>query len=1451
MRLVVAWICAGLCAFSCLTVTAAEKQFRAGAFAIDVTPLELPVIVNGGMTERIIDKVEDRLHARCLVMDDGVSQIAIVIVDNCMMPRELLDDAKRMASAATKIPVENMLIAATHCHSAPSVFGCLGSDVDEKYAKFLPVQIAKGIQQAHANLQPARIGWAVGRDDKNVASRRWLMKPGVPPTNAFSDKKNDRVMMHPGPANKNAVAATGIIDSDVPVLSLQTKEGQPLAVLTNYSMHYVGAPNLSADYFAVVCEKMTEFLKAGEMPKPFVALHSNGTSGDQWLMDYTKPRREFDRFKVGTDVAAAAYEAYQRIFYYDWVPLVMAEKELELGIRQPNAEELAEAQKMCETFKGRKPQTLPEIYAREAVMLSELPAKRNIKLQAMRIGELGIAAIPNEVFSSTGLQIKIESPTPTTFTIELANGAEGYIPPPKQHKLGGYETWRARSACLEVNAEPKIRATVLDLLNQVNEKRADEQPILTPEAPPADAQSKAEVKEEAKEKETKPAVVASPLSPEDALKHFQITKGFQIELVAAEPLIVDPVAFDWGFDGKLWVVEMHDYPNGLGVTGPDEIGPPGGRVKMLEDTNGDGQYDKSTTFADDLAFPNGIMTLPDGSVLVTAAPQILRLKDTNGDGKADEREVLFSGFAEGNQQLRVNGLKWGIDGWIYCANGGVGRGDPNARVKVERTGELIDVGARDFRFSLDFKRLEPQLGMSQFGRNGDDYGNWFGCNNNTPLYHIVHDDAMLRRNPHLIPAATTVFVPQIPKPGPVYAISEKGRFYHASEVGRFTSANSAMIYRDRLLGDEVYGNFFVSEPVHNLVHRELVKRQGVSFTSSRAPQEQQSEFLASTDTWFRPNTIRTGPDGALYISDMYREIVEHPHWIQADKKAGLIFRKGDDRGRIWRVTKQGTTPRKVPHIAKLSTDEIVKLLNSPSGELRDQAQRWLAFNRPADVAVALAKWWETEPKTAAKAQVLWTQQLLGALPVETLTKALADVDPQVRAQAVVIARQRLASDPALMNTLLNLAADPDPAVQLQVAYALRECRADATTGAPTEAFKALLGKPDVDRFVQEAALSSLTPENIGNLPMAALPFPQQLEIAAVALRMKRIDVVEGLLDSTLDLPAQEQQYAKLAAILRLTSQAGLPLDKLLSEMKDSTIKARVTKAFAGARELADAGSYPVEHVAPLLGLGDKREEDVQRLVSFLSANKTPQAQAAAVTQLVSLATPQTADLLAAGWATHTPALRGQILDSLLSREPWTNALLAKLEAGDILASDLDATRRQRLLAHPNAKVKERAAKLLATSGSSDRQQVIAQWSKVTELKGDPVRGKAEFTKRCATCHKWQGEGASVGPDLNTLTDRSPTTLLTSILDPNLAVEPKYQAYAVTTEDGLVLSGMLVEETAASITLADAGGKLIPVARQDIAELRATGKSLMPEGLERDLTLESLADLLALLGNSSN
>ncbi|MHC4206265.1 MAG: hypothetical protein ACYSTT_16565, partial [Planctomycetota bacterium] len=379
------------CAFTSVApaVQSPPKVFRAGAFAIDITPLELPVIVNGGVRERLADKVHDPLHARCLVLDDGTKQLAIAVVDNCIIPRSLADEVKALAAKDTGISSERILISATHTHSAPSVYACLGTDCDEKYAKWLPGKIAEGIHKAQQNLRPARLGWAVGREQMNVHCRRFLMKPGTARSNVYSDKRNDRAQMNPGHNNANAVRPTGPADPDVTILSVQTLDGRPLALLGNYSTHYAGAPALSADYFAVFANEIGRLIGAkGDKPR-FVGIMSNGTSGDANCNDYMRSeRRKYDHVAVGKQVAQAAFEAYKTIEYHNWVPLEMREQKLTLNVRKPSEQEVASAREFMKTFAGRKPRNWEEVYARETIILSKMPATRQLKLQAIRIGSL-------------------------------------------------------------------------------------------------------------------------------------------------------------------------------------------------------------------------------------------------------------------------------------------------------------------------------------------------------------------------------------------------------------------------------------------------------------------------------------------------------------------------------------------------------------------------------------------------------------------------------------------------------------------------------------------------------------------------------------------------------------------------------------------------------------------------------------------------------------------------------------------------------------------------------------------------------------------------------------------------------------------------------------------------------------------------------------------------------
>lgn len=440
---------------------------------MDVTPLTFPISMNGNMQDAPAKKAADPLHARCLVLDDGETRVAFVVVDNCVIRRELMDDAKQRASKLTGIPTERMLISATHAHSCPAVAGVFQSEPIPEYVEFLTERIAAGIKQANDHLAPARVAWGVGRDETQVFNRRWLLKEPTNDKNPFS--LIDKARMNPGFNNPNVTKSVGPVDPEVSFLSVQSSDGRPRAFLANYSLHYVGGTggDLSADYFGAFAERVGQLLKADNSAKPaFVGILSNGTSGDVNNVNFglTMPPKHqpFEKIKlVANSVAMAAVAAHEKAEYHSNLSIAMRETEIELKVRKPSAADVAAAKERLSKAGEFPYKTMPDIYARETLKLTEYLDTVKLKLQAIRIGDLGIVAIPAEVFTEIGLEIKRRSPLKPTFTIALANGWNGYLPTPQQHELAGYETWRARSSYLEVGASPKIVETLLRLLDDV------------------------------------------------------------------------------------------------------------------------------------------------------------------------------------------------------------------------------------------------------------------------------------------------------------------------------------------------------------------------------------------------------------------------------------------------------------------------------------------------------------------------------------------------------------------------------------------------------------------------------------------------------------------------------------------------------------------------------------------------------------------------------------------------------------------------------------------------------------------------------------------------------------------------------------------------------------------------------------------------------------------------
>ena len=452
--------------------------FKAGAATSNITPFLGGGIVGNFEPPPSATHIHDELHERCLVLDDGETKLAFVIVDIIGMNRDLIDEAKRIIYNETNIPVENVLISATHIHSAVSVLGDWGKrriyiydQPFDDYQKFVIHRIADGVRIAINNLEPARIGWGVGSVPQHVFNRRWKMKPGTSMPNPFGGQ--DQVVMNPS-GNPNILEPAGPIDPAVSFISVQSLQGRPIALLGNYSLHYVGGVpigDISADYFAVFADRIQELLKADRQDPPFVGILSNGACGDVNNINFRGTSQKYKTYEkiriVANDVAQEVFRVCQTMQYHDWVRLKAAQEELTLKVRKPDQKMIEYAKMILAKPDTAKPfHRLEKVYAETTLKAQDWPDNINIILQVFRIGELGIAAIPFEPFVEIGLEIKEKSPFKPTFIIELANGSYlSYLPTPEQHKLGGYETWLGTSR-VEIEASRKIVSKLLELFTK-------------------------------------------------------------------------------------------------------------------------------------------------------------------------------------------------------------------------------------------------------------------------------------------------------------------------------------------------------------------------------------------------------------------------------------------------------------------------------------------------------------------------------------------------------------------------------------------------------------------------------------------------------------------------------------------------------------------------------------------------------------------------------------------------------------------------------------------------------------------------------------------------------------------------------------------------------------------------------------------------------------------------
>ncbi|MBI5691602.1 MAG: c-type cytochrome [Verrucomicrobia bacterium] len=966
------------------------------------------------------------------------------------------------------------------------------------------------------------------------------------------------------------------------------------------------------------------------------------------------------------------------------------------------------------------------------------------------------------------------------------------------------------------------------------------------------------------------AIAAAPgrqpaLSPDEALQAFRLEPGLRIEIVAAEPLVVDPVAFAFDEERRLFVVENRGYPGAVKAdqTKADAPATAEGRIALLEDRDGDGRYERRTEFAGGLTYPNGILPWR-GGVFVTCAPEILYLKDNDGDGIADERRVVLTGFSTARTtQIRVSHPLLGLDGKVYVTSG-LNGGKVTSPLHPERP--EVSFSPADGRFDPETLAFEVIGGRAQFGHSFDAYGRRFLCSNRHPIVHAVLEPGQLKRNPHLAFAETMQNVSRVEAEAVVWPISGASvtadfipALMSKPHTGTFTSACGVWVLGGQGLGADHAGNVFICEPAQNLVQRQVLRPDGATFRAE--PATAGREFLASTDPWFRPVFLGDGPDGALYVADMYRREIDHPQYVPEESRGKLDFLSGKDRGRLYRVRRDG--PRPAARAMTRTPAEWVRDLDGPDAWWRERAQRLLVERRDRSVVGALEQVAEAGRWPEGRVRAAWTLAGLGELPATLVRKLARDAVPAVREQAVVLAARTGWSGSTAAEVFLEAAGDSDPRVRFGAALALGSW-SDARA---VDALAGIAARPEADRWTRVAVLSGID----GRLDAFQESWERRQALAAgeagaaMAEEWGRVLGAGATLDqcrrylgralageatAAWPLPAVLGLAAGLQGRAELRAQAGGSALGKLAAGGAAELAAGLERLLEHARTVAidERADLPRRtRAVALLGQADFAR-GVAGLGPLLAAREAPELQLQVVRAIDRAGDPKGAEMLvqAQRWSGYTPAVREAVMAALTSKPAMTKVLLAAIDRGDVKAPEVSSVRRTQLLKHANTEVRTAAAKVFQSLEGGDRMAVYRSYREVLDKPANSALGEGAFTRTCSACHTFKGVGGKVGPDLSGVRNQPADALLLHILVPNYEVVPAYQAVTVTTQDGRSVSGWLTAETEGSVTLRTAAGTDETVLRQVVTSLTASGVSLMPDGLEQAMTKEELSGLIAYL-----
>lgn len=960
-------------------------------------------------------------------------------------------------------------------------------------------------------------------------------------------------------------------------------------------------------------------------------------------------------------------------------------------------------------------------------------------------------------------------------------------------------------------------------------------------------------------------------SVEDSLKSIRLKPGFHAEIVAAEPLIRSPMAMDFDEYGRAFVVELPEY-NQYGSPKPHGKG----AIKRLEDVDGDGRFDKATVYVDDLNYPTAVACW-DGGVLVGVAPDILFCKDTNNDGVADMRRKLFTGFGQDKAgEGMLNSFRWRFDNRFHipCGldGGEIVPAETSTDPKLTDASQIKPINVRGQHLLLEPRgmTIAATSGGGQHGMSLDDWiQRGFVCGNSEPVHLVMYDGQYLARNPYLqAPAAAMNVAPdgkftklmrisavepwrilrtRLRKAGTIPGSDEGG-----TASGFFTGATGITVYRGDAWPAEYRGQVFVGEVANNLVYRARLEPHGVGLTAHRADLD--AEFLASSDNWFRPVQFANAPDGTLYVLDMYRELIEGAAFLAPQILKHMDASAGADKGRIYRIAPEGFKFRPAPRLGDVTTVELVRLFEHPNGWQRDTASR-LIYQRQDRAAIAPLRELATKsPSPLARVMAMYSLRGLLALEPAMVVEALKNPEPKAREHALRLA-EVFTNDVGVQEAVLPLADDADLRVRYQVAFTLGAFQGEAAT----RALGRLAARDGADPWMQLAILSSIG-QRRGEFLVSLLLDRDTRQVPHVRLLLGLVASQIGASNVKGDLAIFLRQLDTLATdtgdkalaeelVKNLVSKQP-SVRELLGGAAGGRAKEIVLAMIRDARAIAaDDQKSPADRAAAVRTLATAEFSEVQQLCTDLLQSRQPQpVQVATLETLARFDSLDVPPLIIAAWPSQTPQLRATSIETLFTRPKWISAFLNAIETQAISSADLDPARIALLQKHNDPEIRTRATKLFAGTTLARRQEVVDAYQKALELKGDIERGRTQFRKVCAACHKLEGFGESIGADLNAIRDRGTAAVLLNILDPNREVKPQFLSYVVVLDSGRTLTGMIAAETANSLTLRKADGTSETTLRVNIEEIKSTGISFMPEGFEQQLDKAAMADVLAYLNS---